>query len=292
MKIVTRIAVLCMFALIVGCAITDWNAYPGHRTTAEAKLYTKEIGWSGTGYAELDGTYAYTVKYDNSDGQFNPLLGGVYIYTYRNPVLSSFTRDGQFNEDGDYVQGHSGILGGKYQTQWIAVDTDPATCGFFAGNVTFSKTGSLYGTALCFYAGSGYYYAENDRDFEIHGEYADWDALLYQVWNGGALNPSIVGIRLDGTTRPITPWAIYVKHNATTPYSIDFTPQGLRGAIQTILDNTENMVPVQLGVVLAGGLTYDMPHRAKVAFNHDSLRKILNRLDAPAPAPPVHKKYR
>ncbi len=288
MKVMTRIAVLCMFALIVGCAITDFYPYPAHRTTAEAKLYTKEVGFSGTGYAELDGTYAYTIKYDNSAG----LLGGLYIYNYRNPVFSSFTRDGLFNEDGDYIQGHSGVLGGKFLTQWIAVDYDPFNCGFFAGNVTFSKTGSLYGVALCFTPYGGYYYANNDRDFEIHGEYADWDALLNQVWHGTNLSPSVVGIRIDGTTRPIAPWAVNVQHNATTPYSVSFTPEGMRGAIQTILDNTENMVPVQLGVVLAGGLTYDMPQRAHVAFNHDSLRKILGRLDAPAPAPPVHKKYR
>jgi len=292
MKVMTRIAVLAMFALIVGCAITDWAPMPGHRTTGEAKLYTKEVGWSNTGYPDLDGTYAFTAKYDMSTGA---LLGGIYIYTYRNPVLLSWTRDGQFNEDGDYIQGHSGVLGGKYLPQWTAIDYDVNTCGFFS-NITFDKTSTGPGYALCFTPYGGIYYAENDRDYEIHGEYANFDQLLNGVWHatsGAPMELDIVGIRFDQTTRPITTFPATVRHNATMPYSIAFTPgEGMRSAIQTVLDNTENMTPVNLGVVLAGGLTYDSPGRMKVAFNHDALRKVLNALNNPVPAPAVHKKYR
>src|SRR4029453_12933915 len=104
----------------VGCAVTDYDGLAEHKTVAEAKLWGQEVSFI-TGDPALDGTYAVTVKYDNHGGRDTNMK----ITTYRNPVVNSFSRDGVVDRDGDDVQGSSGILGGKFQPQWVVVDPTP-----------------------------------------------------------------------------------------------------------------------------------------------------------------------
>ena len=52
--------------LPLGCAITDYAPWTGHHTSGEAKLVFDEIAFSGFD-PRLDGTYAYTVVYDDSN---------------------------------------------------------------------------------------------------------------------------------------------------------------------------------------------------------------------------------
>ena len=127
------VAAIVVSVVSFGCAITDYDGFADRHTESEAKLWGTEVAFSGTGDAELDGTYSYSAKYDNRGGQ-----GDVTITTYRNPVVGSFSRDGQVDRDGDEIQGRGGILGGKFQTRYVAVDELHPTCEFFA-NIKQSK---------------------------------------------------------------------------------------------------------------------------------------------------------
>src|SRR4029079_15283888 len=86
---------------------------------------------SVTGDPTLDGTYAYTVKYNNRGGVRD---GSLRIISYRNPVPSSFSRGGPVAGDCDDAQGQRGLAGGKFLTEWVAVDPAP-DCQFDA-NIT------------------------------------------------------------------------------------------------------------------------------------------------------------
>lgn len=294
MRLAARIALLAMFCVIVGCAITDYYPIPGHRTTAESKLSATEIAFDGF-YpgGTLDGTYAYTAKYDAG-----ALAGGMTIFSYRNPVYTSFTRDGLIDEDGDYIQGHSGVLGGKFLTQFIAIDYDPFSCGFF-DNVTYihAREGFVP-TALCYYDdGSGVYGVEYDRDFEIHAAFANLDEMYKSFWSGATganFNLDVTAVRIDGVTRPVGTFPMTLTHELTGgPFAISVgNSDALRTVIQTILDNTENRMPVSFGMVTSGGMTVDLPRPVKVAFDHAALRQILANANNPAPAPPIQRKRR
>lgn len=292
MRLAARIALLAMFCVIVGCAITDYYPIPGHRTTGESKLSATEIAFSGF-YPDLDGTYAYTTKYDATQSNF-----AMTIYSYRNPVFASFTRDGLIDEDGDYMQGHGGVLGGKFLTEFIAIDRDPFSCGFF-DNITYNKASEPVPTALCYYDdGSGIFGVEYDRDFEIHAAFANLDEMYRSFWSGATGTPfnlDVTAVRIDGVTRPVTTFPLTLQHQLTGgPFSVSVANgAALQSVIQTILDNTENHVPVALGMVTSGGLSVDMPRPFKVAFDHAALRNLLAAANTPAPvAPPIQRRLR
>lgn len=293
MRLAARIALLAMFCVIVGCAITDYYPIPGHRTTGESKLSATEIAFSGF-YPDLDGTYAYTAKYDATASNF-----GITIYSYHNPIYTSFTRDGLIDEDGDYIQGHSGILGGKFLTEFISFDTDPFNCGFF-DNVIYMHHNmeGFVPTALCYYDdGSGVYGVEYDRDYEIHAAFANLDEMYKSFWSGATganFTLDVTAVRIDGVTRPVGTFPMALQHELTGgPFSVSVgNSDAMRTVIQTILDNTENHVAVNLGFVTSGGMSIDLPRPVKVAFDHAALRQILAAANNPAPAPPIQRKRR
>lgn len=291
-KVVTRIALLAMFAVVMGCAITDYNPYPGHKTTGEAKLAATEIAFDGFGYG-WDGTFAYTVKYDNTGGA---LLGGVNIYTYHNPVFSSFTREGQIDVDGDYVQGRSGVLGGKFLPYWTAIDytlqdSSGAGCEFDA-NLTYDHSPFGPGVVQCWYSPD----EEFDADHELVAAFDNLDTMFKSIWSGVTGSPfdiEITGIRLDGMTRPVDQFPVTVEHAYNRPFRYRVTNgPGVRSMLQAILDNTEHMVPVQLGFTANSSLSFDLPANMKVAFNHVAIRNVLNGVGANNPRSPFRGKLR
>lgn len=267
------VSFLCMAAmalLTVGCAITDYDGITGRQTSAEAKLFGTEISFI-LGDPNLDGTYAYTVKYNNRTGR-DP---GMKIITYRNPVPSSFSRDGVVDRDGDDVQGRSGILGGKFLPQWVAVDPLPG-CQFDANITQDHSKGAGPLASLCEVV-----LEEIDKDLELQASFSNAGDLLGQIWTG-ALNDGFTaelnGITIDGVNVPLANVVtINAKANGVRPIyvSVDLTQPGGRDLIQAILANTQDGVPVSLGFSFAGGMTLGTPGNAKAAFDHTALWNAL-----------------
>jgi hypothetical protein len=262
---------MAMALFAFGCAISDYDGHAGHQTQAEAKLWAAEVSFSGTGDPNLDGTYAYTVKYDNRGGRDNNLK----IYTYRNPVVSSFSRDGQIDRDGDDVQGRSGILGGKFQAQWTATDPAP-DCQFELNRIQSHGGAPPPPILLCDTAEE-----EIDKDLELQASFASTGDLLSQIWSGSLNNGftlELTGLTLNGVNVTLSqPVSIGARANGVRPtqLTIDLAQPGGAGLIQALLDHTPNGVPVSVGLQFAGGMSTNLPSKLKVAFNHDALWNLL-----------------
>jgi hypothetical protein len=270
MKRFLLLGVLWVALTSAGCAITDYEGHAGHQTAAQAKLWGTEISFI-TGDPALDGTYAYTVKYDNRGGRDSNLR----IYTYRNPVPSSFSRDGQIDRDGDDVQGRSGVLGGTFLPQWTVTDPLP-DCQFFANNIQSHGGAPSPPIALCETA-----VEEIDKDLELQASFGSTGDLLAQIWSG-ALNDGftmeLTGLRLGGTAVPLTqPVSIGAQSNGIRPmrFSIDLTQPGGQALIQSLLGNTTDGTPVSVGLDFAGGMSVDLPSQIKAVFNHSTLQGLL-----------------
>lgn len=262
------LGVVILSTVAMGCAISDYSGFADHKTTAESKLWGTEISFSGFA-PDLDGTYSYTAKYDNRGGQ-----GVVTIYSYRNPVVSSFSRDGIVDRDGDDVQGNGGTLGGKFENQFVAVDTTGGgTCEFDA-NITQDKSATGPLVLLCVTTNE-----EIDKDFSLHANFASIDDMLGQIWSGaltGAFTMDVTALRIDGVSIPVTTLPIGATTNGVRPiqFSIENGP-GVQSAIQAILDHTQDGQPVTLGLEMAGGLSVNLPSTMKVSFNHPGLASVL-----------------
>lgn len=263
------ILVLAMAAS--GCAITDYEGFSTHQTAAESKLWGQEISFIA-GDPALDGTYAYTVRYDNRLGRDANLR----IYTYRNPVPSSFSRDGQIDRDGDDVQGRAGILGGQFQAQWTV--TDPlADCQFFANRIQSHGGAPEPLAALCATTNE-----EIDKDLELQASFSSLGNLIDQIWSGavtGAFTAELTGLRLGSTDVALSqPLSIGARSNGVRPtqLTIDLTGAAGRELLQAILNNTVDGQPVSVRLNFAGGMALDLQNGTKAAFNHSALSSLLN----------------
>ena len=264
------LAVVAMAVLTSGCAISDYDGWDQHQTQAEAKLWGAEISFI-TGDPALDGTYAYTVKYDNRGGRD----ANMKIISYRNPVPDSFSRDGQIDRDGDDVQGRGGVLGGSFQTRWVAVDPAP-DCQFEANITQSHPPGLLPPATLCDTVEE-----EIDKDLDLQASFASTGDLLSRIWSGavtGGFTAELNGLQLGGTSVSLPQVvSIAATSNGTRPtrISVDLTQPGGRELVQALLANTQDGVPVSVGLRFAGGMSLDLPSRWKVIFNHDALRDLL-----------------
>ena len=261
--------VVCLTMTGWGCAITDYEGHAAHQTASEAKLWGSEISFTGTGDPELDGTYAYTVKYDNRTGRDVNMR----IITYRNPIPGSFSRDGQIDRDGDDIQGRSGILGGRFALRYVV--TDPAAgCQFFANDI--KSHGPAPQIALCEVA-----LEEVDKDMELQASFSSFGDLLAQIWSGaltGGFTAELTGVRLNGADVPLaSALSIGAKSSPLRPSQIAVDLGGPGGAalVQAILANTADGVPTSVGLTFDGGMTIDLPSQWKVAFDHDALWSLL-----------------
>lgn len=265
------VGLAAMTLLSTGCAISDYDGYDGHQTSAEAKLWQAEIAFEGTGDPALDGTYAYTVKYNNRGGRDSNLK----IYTYRNPVPSSFSRDGQIDRDGDDVQGRAGVLGGKFLPQWTATDPLP-DCQFELNRIQSHGGAPAPPILFCDTVEE-----EIDRDLELQASFSSTADLLAQIWTGSlnsGFTMQLTGIKLNGVNVPLSqPFSIGARANGVRPmrFSVNLSQPGAAGLIQAILNNTTNGVPVSLGLQFSGGMSVNLPSTIKVAFNHNTLGNLL-----------------
>jgi hypothetical protein len=262
--------VAAMALVAAGCAISDYDGWPSHQTQAEAKLFGSEISFV-TGDPNLDGTYSYTVKYDNRGGRDSNLR----IISYRNPVPGSFSRDGQIDRDGDDVQGSGGIAGGKFLTEWVAVDPAPG-CQFDANITQDHSHGAGPVILLCMTTNE-----EVDKDLDLQANFTSTGDLLAKIWSGavtGGFTAELNGVVINGTNFPLSqPVSIGARSNGMRPtqLSLDLTTPAGKALIQTLLNNTSTGVPVTLSLNFAGGMQLALPAQVKVAFNHNALFHLL-----------------
>jgi hypothetical protein len=253
-----------------GCAITDYDGIAAHNTSAEAKLWGIEISFTGTGDPLLDGTYIYTVKYSRANNPLDP----VTITSYRNPVPSSFSRDGLVDRDGDDVQGRGGVLGGKNNVAYVSIDKTIGNCEFF-DNITQTKT-SPAAIALCDTVEE-----EIDKDLELQASFSSWDDMINQIWAGtlqGKFNLMLASFDVNGLNVPLTNhFKIESNANGFRPATVRIGVNTTAGKelINAILNNTQNKQPVSLKLNFEGGMSIALPSGFKVAFNHDVLLKMV-----------------
>jgi hypothetical protein len=271
MKRLLLVGIAAMALVSFGCALTDYEGHSGHQTASEAKLWGSEISFSGTGDPAYDGTYATTVKYNNRVARDVNLK----TLNYRNPVVSSFSRDGQIDRDGDDVQGRSGVLGGKFSLYWTV--TDPAAgCQFDLNRIQSHGGAPPPAILACDIA-----LEEVDKDLELQAPFTSVGDLFGQIWSGALNNGftlELTGITLGGINVPLSsPLSINARANGTRPiqFSIDLSQAGGASLIQGILANTSNRQPVSVGLQFDGGLSLDLPSHTTLAFNHDALWNLL-----------------
>ncbi|HEV8580289.1 MAG TPA: hypothetical protein VGX68_14575 [Thermoanaerobaculia bacterium] len=260
-----------MAMMTAGCAITDYDGVASHQTASEAKLWGSEIAFI-TGDPALDGTYAYTVKYDNRNGR-DPRMK---ILSYRNPIPSSFSRDGVVDRDGDDVQGRKGVLGGTFAIQYVAVDPAP-DCQFFA-NITQDHSGVPGGPPIAFCTTVN---EEVDKDLELQADFSSLGDLLSQLWSGavtGSFTMELTGLSINGTDVPLgQTFSIGAKSNGVHPtqWKVDLTRPGGAALIQTLLNNTADGVPTRVGLTFSGGMQVDLPSQIRIVFSHAALSNLL-----------------
>lgn len=255
-----------MAVFAIGCAITDYDGWTGHTTQSEAKLWGSEVAFQGFG-GDYDGTYSYTVKYAPGSP--------VTINSYKNPVVGSFSRDGQIDRDGDDVQGRGGILGGKFNKWWVAVDRVPGSCEFFT-NITFDKSALGPGVASCNAASE-----EIDKDLDLQEAFASVGDLFAQIWSGAigkSFTLQLSSVQINGTSIPLSnALTLNVRQNGVRPtnVSFDLSSPGGQDLIKALLNNTPNKSPVTVGFGFAGGMAFGVPTSMTLAFNHAALQSAV-----------------
>lgn len=276
-RLALAFAVSVLAVVSFGC-VTDYVAWPEHNTQAESKLWGQEVSVS-SGNPATDGTYAPTVKYDcRGKGQ----ACTVYLFTYRNPVFGSFSRDGIIDRDGDDIQGSQGSLtaapatpAGKFSKAYTWIDNQ-AGCQFFA-NLWQNFLKSPPQVAVCFTAPV----EEVDKDLDIQADFGSLGDLFEQIWSGtlaSSFTVDMTAVELDGLVYPLNnPLTIELAHNGIRPHSIaiDVTTPGGKDFIQTVLAHTQDGVPVSIAGHFNGGMRFALPAIMSMVFDHEQLAEAL-----------------
>lgn len=264
----------------VAC-VTDYPGRPGERTSAEAKLWGNEAAVMSIPADPYDGTWSPVVKYDRS----RP--GPVGIMAYQNKVFAAFSRDGIVDRDGDDIQGRAGSLtavpatpAGKFQNGVYSEDNTPGLPCEFQANVKRDYTGGPGpGVAVCFSA----FVEEVDKDLALQQqEFTDLDQLFGSIWAGTlarSFTLELTSITLNGATVPIaTPFSISVTHNGvrTISQALDLSSPGGQAFLRAILANTTSGQGYHVGLGFNGGLQINTPVFMQVAFNHNSLSRLVH----------------
>lgn len=286
------IACCLLLPASLGCAITDYSPWPGHKTQGEAKLVFQEIAFTGIDPL-LDGTYSYSVSYNHSNVPLGAFPGSITITSYHNNG-GTITPAGAvlppaFNPDG--FADRLGTLAGNFGSynffppwtqdqRWgpyfVSVDTD-GDCQFFA-NVKQDLSGSAFGPglALCFNAPS----EETGEVVELES-FASLDNLFGRIWDGSlanSFNLTVTSVSFNGKEHVMAaPFSVGMKHTGLRPstLAVDFRNGAGKELLQTILNTTTDKAGTRLAFKFQGGLKISLPQSWQVAFNHAVIRKAL-----------------
>lgn len=118
--------------------------------------------------------------------------------------------------------------------------------------------------------------------------FASLDDLFKKIWSGsiGAFSASGAGFTLETTSVTINGNRIALSNaavidmqaNGVRPVNavVDLASAGGQELIKAILNNTTDGQVVALSFGFLGGMSVDVPHGQKIAFNHEQLRSLLN----------------
>lgn len=289
----------CLLILLsqLGCAITDYSPWPGHKTQGEAKLVFQEIAFTGLDQS-LDGTYAYSVNYDHSSipiGAFPRITitswhnnGGTIVpnalgWPNGTALPPAFNPDGLADRTGN-LNGEFGSFffippwskDAKWGKFFVSVDTD-GDCQFFA-NVKQDFSGSPLGPALaeCLDAP-----LEEVGDIVELESFKSLDDLLGRIWDGSLASSftlSVTSVSLNGAEHQmINPFSVSMKTTGLRPSTVamDFRTAAGKELLQSVLNGTVDKAPTSISLSFAGGLRFNFPSSLKVAFNHAVIRRAL-----------------
>ena len=285
---------LSSFAILIGlvicplgCAITDYAPWAGHHTSGEAKLLFDEIAFTGFD-PRLDGTYAYTVTYDDS----NTPVGGfptVTITSYHNnggvgTNPPAFDPDGLADRTGVDMNGRYAPYNffppwnkdqkwGKY---FVSVDTQFG-CQFFTNiKQDFSKSPFGPAIALCFNSAQ-----EETADIQELEDFASLDNLIGRIWAGTLAKNytmNLTAITFNGNPYPMNNALSFAMKNTglrPSTLAVDLRTAAGKELLNAILNNTTDKAPTRIGLEFSGGLMLNLPSSWKVSFNHAAIQRAL-----------------
>ena len=271
----------------LGCAITDYAPWSGHHSSGEAKLLFDEIAFNGFD-PKLDGTYAYTVTYDDS----NTPTGGFPTITITSYHNNGFTGTNPPAFDPDGLADRTGVdMNGRYapynffppwskDQKWgkyfVSVDTQFG-CQFFANiKQDYSKSTTGPGIALCFNNAQ-----EETADIQELEDFAGLDSLFGRIWAGTlarTFTMNLTAVSFNGSQYPMTnALSLGLKSTGLRPstLAVDLRSDAGKELLQAILNNTVDLAPTRLSLSFSGGLQVTLPQPWQVAFNHAAIRRAL-----------------
>jgi len=265
--------------LAAGCGYSDYPGHPGHKTHTEAYVPawgTVISGWD----ADWDGTYVYTVEYDHQKWMKKNYQFDVKITSYRNLVEGSNPHRPNVFPSGAGFEGATGFAGGTFSSYWIAHDMDPNTEGY-EDNFDQSQPLDSEGNWIA----PGLVLASTAPEQEVDGY--DWDlqagiqnasALLGSIIsNGGSINGLNLGVNaisLDGQKHNVDIFNVGFSHNGGQNQVLIKNQPSAKMLINTILENTSDMKPVNLVLHFDNGMDVATPKGLSVMFNHKVLAKF------------------
>ncbi|WP_196139565.1 hypothetical protein [Aliikangiella sp. G2MR2-5] len=279
-KQVIKFASLMTILIVSGCGYSDYPGHPGHKTQNEAYVPAWSTVISGFG-DEYDGTYVYSVKYNNRNWQKSNYQFNVEIKSYRNKVGSSYPHRPNVFPDADGFDRATGFAGGTYYPYWTATDQDANIDG---GLANFDQTHPLDEDGN--WIEPGLILVANAPEQEVDS--VDWDLqssvksagelLNSLISNKGKLNNlsfSIKNIELDGAVYPAGGFQFEVstQTGGFNQFKIVNQPATAQ-LIKSILDNTQDLKKVELKLHLENGMVVGLPKDLSVRFNHKVLRKL------------------
>ncbi len=282
-KMKTNFLKACSLASVLvaaGCGYSDYPGHPGHKTQNEAYVPSLSAVVAGFG-DDYDGTYVYSVKYNNRNWMSDDFQFNAKISSYRNVVTDSYPHRPDIFPDADDFEKATGFAGGEFTKYWVANDMDPNVAG---GLDNFDKTHPLDADGN--WIEPGLVLSVDEPIQEV--DRVDWDLqtsaqsatqiLKAMVSNGGKiddLNLKIKALEFNGRSYPTDYFSLGFKANGSGFNQVTIKNQkSTKSLINTILTNTEHMKKTSLKLHFDNGMVVGLPHGMSIMFNHTVLAKF------------------
>lgn len=275
-----RVAALSLSLIVAGCGYSDYPGHPGHKTQNEA--YVPSLSTVITGFGdEYDGTYVYSVKYNNRGWQNENFNFNVKITSYKNVVTDSYPHRPNIFPDADDFNKATGFAGGDFSRYWIAEDKDPDVVG---GLDNFIQTQPLDGDGNWIEPGLilsiDVPEQEVDRvDWDLQSNVTNASEILSNlISNNGKLSNlqlTVNGLEINGRHFKVDDFELGVSSNDIGLGQVSIKKQkSISNLVDTIVNNTENLNRVKLKLHFTNGMAIALPKSISIMFNHSVLKKL------------------
>jgi hypothetical protein len=266
---------------IASCGYSDYPGKPGHKTQKEA--YMPSLTTTITGYGEnYDGTYVYSVKYDNTKWMKRNYKFKTQITGYRNIAVNSNPHRPGVVTDADSFHNAKGFSGGKFKRYWVATDTDANEDGGldnFDQSFPLDENGEWIEPMLLLSLNdSG---TEVDKiDSDLQSSVKNASSLISNiVRNGGSLESlkmKVNALEFNGVKVAVDPYEIGFSIGQMGLNKIALQNQAsTKSVVNAILNNTQDLKKVDLKLHFANGMEIEMPTSFSIMFNHKALQKLV-----------------